>query len=462
MKIKHAIKTLSALREYAVDKGVRAAFFLHQEDSHLVRLANSGVSLNTSEALSRVYITAYGVNKTASAFALCDLMDEATLFAAVDQAQNMLADASALSFQPTFPQIKESSRSTTGYDQALAELSNEDILAYIHEATEDLLSEDVKLSGSFSVGSTLTLSMSTATEHSVAWLASDAQITLVLSSQKDKWEINAEQSAYQVSDLNASKMRERLLFLKDKYETCPAVQLPIAPYQVVFGAAATAEYLSFLSYLGTDGGNLMRDNSINRLEDIGRMMLSDQVSLLEDPDCLSAFAIPVDSHGRARGQTACYDKGVFKGFLWEQQDADEYGQTATGHDLAHSSFCLLPGAMPVNELSELQELAKAGDLLYVPYLHYTGLVNATEGLVTGTSRFGALLFKQDGSIKVPFNVRFTEKLSDLFGGKLCWLSNQTEAYNTSSTYDARNPEAYLVPKMMCCKNVKVEISNKSY
>lgn len=460
--MKNAMNKLSALRAYAVHKGVKAALSLHREDSHLVRLANSGISLNTSEALTRVTVTAYAEHKTASVQMMCDLEDEKALFEAVDKAQEMLAFASPLTYQPTFPEIKESSQSVAGYDERLAHITNEDILAYINAATEGLESGDVKLSGNFSVGSTLTIDMSTATEHAVLWQGSDAQVTLVLASLEDKWEINAEQSATKLSDLDAAAMRARLAFLKDKYTTCPSLQLPLGPYKVVFGAAATAEYLNFLTYLGVSGGAMKRDNSINTKGDIGQKRLSDKVSVVEDPACQDAFAVPVDAFGRRREAIAYYDKGVFTGFMWTQDAADEHGELATGHDVPHTSFCLKPGEQAANELEDLAALAKDGDILYVPYLHYTGLVNATEGLITGTSRFGALYFKQDGSVVVPYNVRFTEKLGDLFGDKLLWLSTKTTAYNTSSTYDARNPEAYVVPKLMCCENVKVEISNRSY
>jgi predicted Zn-dependent protease len=463
MPMNQTAQKLLAVREHAVKQGIKAALSLHQEDSHLVRLANSGVSLNTSEALSRFSVTAYGDHKTATAQVMCDPDDQAALFEAVDKAGSMLAYASMLSYQPTFPVIQETAIHQAGYDKKLAHISNEDILAYINQATEGLESDDVQLSGNFSVGKTLTIDLSTATEHYVAWQASDAQITLVLSSRKDKWEINAEQSAACADDLNPGALRARLAFLKDKYQHCEAVRLPLGAYKVVFGAATTAEYLRFLTYLGVDGGMMKRDNSINSPEDIGKQRLSPQVTLWEDSDCLDAFAIPVDGFGRQRQPKAFYDKGVFNGFIWSQSAADEYGQQATGHDVMHRSFRLEPGQMPVNDPEALSGLAaREGDLLYVPYLHYTGLVNASEGLITGTSRFGALLFKQDGSVVVPFNVRFTEKLGSLFGDKLQWLSTQTTPYNISSTYDARDPEALVVPRLMCCDDVKVEISNKSY
>ena len=52
-------QTLSDLRAYARHKGYEATFLLHEEDSHLMRFANSAISLNTNEHLLRLEITAY-------------------------------------------------------------------------------------------------------------------------------------------------------------------------------------------------------------------------------------------------------------------------------------------------------------------------------------------------------------------------------------------------------------------
>lgn len=462
MQKQQIIEQMQALRRYALGVHPRCWLTLHREDSHLVRFANSGVSLNTRETLVRVNAQLFEENRSASATVLCDPADLVSMQQAVDRAKELLAFASPLSYTPTFVELSETSVDEQGYDPALADTSNEDILSYVNQAVQGLETEDISLSGSFSVGSTQTLSLSTASEHYVYWRASDAQVTLVLASLKDKWEINAEQSATRLTDLDAAALHSRLTFLWERYRQSPAVQLPLDDYTVVFGEAATAEYLSYLCFLGVDGGSMMRGQSIHQETDIGRQVLSEKLTLYEDPGCLDAFSIPTDMYGRKRQAKAWIDKGVLTGFIWTQDNADEYAQEATGHSLEHASFRMAAGDTPVNDLEALAALPRDRDILYVPYLHYTGLVNPSEGLVTGSSRFGALLFKQDGSIQVPYNVRFTQRLSELLGPKLRWLSTETVPYNSSSTYDARDPVAYVVPRMMCCEGIRVEISNSSY
>ena len=90
------------------------------------------------------------------------------------------------------------------------------------------------------------------------------------------------------------------------------------------------------------------------------------------------------------------------------------------------------------------------------------VVNPSQGMVTGSSRFGALYLKKDGSVQVPYNVRLTQKFSDFFGERLQWLSQEQVAYNVSSSYGRRNPTALKVPRFLCVKEIEVSHSNPSY
>ena len=40
-------------------------------------------------------------------------------------------------------------------------------------------------------------------------------------------------------------------------------------------------------------------------------------------------------------------------------------------------------------LASLLNMPRERDVLYVPFLHYMGIVNPSKGIVTGSSRFGA-------------------------------------------------------------------------
>jgi hypothetical protein len=59
------LQTLKELRAYTLEKGYEIAVFYHEEDSYLMRCANSAISLNTNEHLIRLEITAYDGKKRA-------------------------------------------------------------------------------------------------------------------------------------------------------------------------------------------------------------------------------------------------------------------------------------------------------------------------------------------------------------------------------------------------------------
>jgi hypothetical protein len=90
------------------------------------------------------------------------------------------------------------------------------------------------------------------------------------------------------------------------------------------------------------------------------------------------------------------------------------------------------------------------------------IVNPSKGIVTGSSRFGALLLKQDGSIVVPYNVRLTQSLLDIFSDKIAWIARETLPYNTSLSYGARNPTSIIVPRFMRVNDLEISHSNSSY
>ncbi|MGI6691300.1 MAG: metallopeptidase TldD-related protein [Christensenellales bacterium] len=453
---------LTTLRAYALSKGARMYLQCHREDSRFIRLANSAVSLSTSEALLRLTATAYGDHRKASAGIMCGVDDLPAMKRCLDQAIDMLPFASELSYQPTLAEIGESTDSRGGYDPALADMYHADILAFVEEAAGGLDTDDLRLSGNFSSGVTEMAAISTQTPHTVYWQGTDAQVTLVLSSLQHKWEINAEQSVAAAADLDAAALRARLAFLKEQYLTQQAIRLEPGKCRVVFGPAATAEYLSMLGYLGLSGAAVMRGMGMYRKEDIGRQVMNSRFTLTDDPAQRLTFAWPYDLYGRRREQRAWYDAGVLKGFSFDQDTADEYNEKPTGDDVPNLSLVMSGGDQDIAGIQELAQAPRDVDILYAPYLHYMGVVNPSEGLITGTTRFGALWLPREGGIRLPYNVRFTEKLSDIFGAKLRWLSRSTEAYNLSNTYGARNPVAVVVPSLLCADDVSVELSNESF
>ncbi len=456
------IQTLQDLRQYALGKGFEIELFYHEEDSYLMRFANSAISLNTNEHLIRLDITAYSGRQRASYALITGLEKIDEIKIGIDTAAAMATHAQPLNYQPTVPAFAESFADESGFDPALAGLTNAEKLAYFNQAVIGLETGEIKLSGIFSSGTNTIAQVTTRSEHTQYFKSSDAQVTVVLSHSRLKWEVTAEQSAQKKSDLDPARLQQELAFLVRHYQSDTPQSIPLGSYDIVFGSAAIAEMLQFMNWVAFNGGSLKRGFSFLAEDQVGKKVLSERISLLDDPDRLETYPFKRDLVGMERKAWPIFEKGVFQGFLWYQDDADEFGAKPTGHTVLHKSLVLCGGDKEVGSLEELVKLPREKDLLYIPFMHYMNIVNPTKGIITGSSRFGALLLKKDGSVAIPYNVRLTQSLLDIFGDKVAWVSKSLLPYNTSQSYGARNPTAMLVPQFMQVNGLEISHSNSSY
>jgi len=456
------LQTLRALNAYAVEKGYEVVIFFHEEDSYLMRFANSAVSLNTNEHLIRLEATAYEGRKRATYEMITDLNQIEAMKQGIDFAAEMVHHAMPLSYDPTIPTLKADFIDENGYDAELAKLSNEERLAYFNQVSRNLETEDLKLGGIFSNGTNILAQINTKSEYAQYFKTSDSQVTAVLSHQKLKWEVIAEQSAQKKTDLDPEKLNRDLTFLIEHYQNDAPQQLPLASYDIVFGHAATAEMVRFMNWIGFNGGLMKRGYSFLTEEEIGQKILSEKITLKDDPTILETFPQKQDFMGIDRSPYPLFRDGVFQGFIWNQDDADEFGAEPTGHTVMHNSLVLEGGEQEIDSLQDLVKQPREKDILYIPYLHYMNIVNPSQGLITGSSRFGSLLLKADGSVVVPYNVRLTQSLLEIFGEKVAWLSNKTIPYNVSNSYGARNPIALIVPKFIRVNDLEISHANDSY
>jgi predicted Zn-dependent protease len=456
------LQTLKDLRAYALTKKTDISLYYHEEISHLIRFANSAISLDTDEHLIRLEVTAT-IEKQQASFGLITSLDKIDeMKQGIDKAVEMAKMAQPLTYQPTLPVFKQTFSDETGYDQALAEISNADRLKYFNQVAAGLETDELNLGGIFSNGANIIAQISTSSEHTQYIKTSDAQITAVLANSRLKWEVVAEQSAWKTADLDAAALNHKLAVMVDLYQKGTPEQLPLGKYDIIFGAAATASLLEYMGYIGYNGGQMKRGGSFLAEKDIQKKVLSDQFTLADDPTELETFPLKRDAMGMERQPFPLFKKGVFQGFMWNQDDADEFGAKPTGHTTAHDSIVVSGGSKKVNTLDEVLAMPRDKDILYIPYIHYIGLVNPTEGILTGSSRFGTLLLKKDGTVTIPYNVRLTQSLLTVFGDQVEWLSEKTEAYNASSSYGSRNPTAIVVPAFIRVNDLEISHSNSSY
>jgi PmbA protein len=456
------IQTLQDLRRYALGKGYEVELLYREEDSYLMRFANSAISLNTNEHLIRLEITAYSGRQRLSYSLITDLDKVDEMQRGIDMVAGMVKHAQPLTYQPTLPTFSESFADESGWDAALAGLGSAEKLAYFNQAAAGLEADQIKLSGIFSSGTNILAQVTTRSEHSQFFKTSDAQVSLVLSHAGLKWEVSAEQSAQKKADLDPQALHNQLTYLLGHYQKDTPLQVPLGRYDIVFGAAAIAEMLGFMNWIGFNGGSLKRGFSFLAEDQVGKKVFSEKFNLVDDPNRIETYPFKRDLTGMVRKAWPIIEKGIFNGFIWYQDDADEFAAKPTGHTVPHKSLVLHGGERDVNSLEQLVSQPRERDLLYIPFLHYMNIVNPSKGLITGSSRFGDLLLKKDGSVLVPYNVRLTQSLLDIFGDRVAWLSKSTLPYNTSQSYGARNPSAILVPRFMQVDDLEISHSNSSY
>lgn len=456
------LQILRDLRAYALAKNLEATFFYHEEDSCLMRFANSAISLNTNEHLIRLEITAFAGRKRASYEMITDLNALADMKQGVDIAAEMVKHVQPLSYQPTVPVYPENFIDESVFDAALAGITSDERLAYFNQAVAGLETEEIRLSGIFSSGVNTTAQINTRSEHLQYCQSTDAQISIVLAHNTLKWEVIAEQSAQKKTDLNPSGLHRDLAFLLDCYRRGTPQQLPLGRYDIVFGSAATSELLDVMNSIGFSGGSMQRGFSFLAKDQVGRKVFSDAFNLTDDPTRPETFPIQRDQMGIPRKPFPIFENGIFNAFTWRQDDADEFAASPTGHTVMHKSLVLGGGDKEAATLEELVKLPRENDLLYIPFLHYMNIVNPSKGLITASSRFGALLLKKDGSIAVPYNVRITQSLLDIFGDRLAWLSRSLVVTNISTSYGARNPTAVVVPAFIQVDDLEISHSNSAY
>ena len=175
------LNTLEQLRLYALSKGYTISIYYQEEDSSLMRFANSAISLNTNEHLIRIDITAYDGRKRASYGMITDLSKLEDMKKGIEIAAEMVKHSMPLTYEPTVPVYHETFIDENGYDPALAEMNNDEKLAFFNQVVAGMESADIKLSGIFSNGAN-TIAMVSTTSAMPIGLASRVPLKITSSS----------------------------------------------------------------------------------------------------------------------------------------------------------------------------------------------------------------------------------------------------------------------------------------
>jgi PmbA protein len=236
-----------------------------------------------------------------------------------------------------------------------------------------------------------------------------------------------------------------------------AADLAPARYRAVLEPYAIAELLYYTAFDMFNGLALLEERSWFAGR-IGERLFDPKVTLVDD--ALDPRGLPraFDFEGTPKARVTLVEDGVIRDTVWDRATGARAGRASTGHALpidsrSYGAFASAV-AMSSGEAESTDELAElVGDGIYVTRLHYLGVVNPREGVLTGMTKDGTFRIR-DGKVAEPLvNLRFTVSMPELLAD-VPGLTREPMLVNQSDFYDERWAYGYRVPAIAtACFNV---------
>ena len=265
----------------------------------------------------------------------------------------------------------------------------------------------------------------------------------------------AERTAWRAADIDPAAVAEEAAAKAAR--TRGAREAEPSRYRAVLEPYAIAELLAYFSFDSLNALGMLEERSFFSGR-IGDRAFDEKVTLVDDALDPAGLPAAFDYEGTPKQRVTLVEDGVIRGPVWDRTTAARAGRESTGHGLPAGSrawgpvptaVALAPGeAESADELAEL-----VGDGIYVTRLHYLGIVDPRQGVITGMTRDGTFRIA-GGKVAEPLvNLRFTVSMADLLGD-VPGLTRWTQLVNASDFYDDRWAYGFRVPAIATgCFNV---------
>jgi PmbA protein len=347
--------------------------------------------------------------------------------------------------EPDFPGLPEPEPvpAVQGYDEALAQLGADDLARHARRAID--VPREVDVYGFVTSGLTQVAVASTKGIE-VSQRMTDAT-TLVVAAG-DGASGYGEQTTWSSDGFTPDAVGVEAT--QKAAQTRGARALEPAVYRAVLEPYALADLVQAFSFDAFGAVGLLEERSYlaGRL---GQKIMDEKVSIADD--ALDERGLPkaFDFEGVPKRRVQLIENGVARGVVWDRTTAARAGdhQESTGHapppvyrQYGPLAFSISIDGGEAESTEELVELV--GEGIYVTRLHYLGIVDPHDGVITGMTRDGTFRIR-DGKIAEPLvNLRFTVSvprvLSDVPG-----LTREPKLCNINDFYGERYPAAALVP-----------------
>lgn len=434
-------------RDMAADSGIRASIHLHHENSHLMRIGNNSVSLNTSEELTRLDIEVISGNRKGTHTHLGEIVSAEELFEMIQEVAEKTGSSGEMDYEPVLTEIERTIDETGQYDPALDGL-DPSVKEQVYSSIIERCGSRYNYSGSWSSGSTETFLVTTANRNSARVLLTDQQFTCVLKHPEKMWELAHWQTGWKAGAVSAESTVAEFNGLLPVYENNQGFKVEPGHYKVALGAQAIADILGMTVWTGCAGRTWEMKMGWTAGNEIGDEILHQSVTVLDDPSCANVFSNPLSDSGMESKTIPMIENGRLAALLYDRNTASKYGKKPTANA---GCLAMEPGDGP-EEVSEA--LRDHETVLYIPAIHYMNMPNMSRGIFTGSSRFSAVLMKNGEIVSPIFSSRITDSFKTIFGN-LAGISSRTVSVNTSNTYGRRNPNAMSVPSWILVEDVKI-------
>jgi PmbA protein len=415
--------------------------FVHIENSGLARFAASRVDQPTliADTIVRVRCVSDGRLGVAST----NRIDEQGLTQVVRRAAEAAASAPS---DPDFPGLAPQADfpHVAGYDQATATLGAEE---QARRAEEAIAAAELPVYGFFTSGVT-ELAIASSTGLEAEQQLTDATALVIAADERRSG--YAEATSWRASDLDvASVAREAA---EKAARTDGGKELAVGVYPAVLEPYAVADLLEHFAYDSLGALGLLEERGYFAGR-IGELVFDQKISIADDALDSSGLPKAFDFEGSPKQRVELVSAGVARGVVWDRVTASRAHDHArsTGHapPTEYASWGPLPHALCVDggEAGSVDDLAAAiGDGLYITRLHYLGIVQPREGVITGMTRDGTFQIR-DGKIAEPLvNLRFTVSVPELLG-EVSGLTRDVKLVNASAFYSDRYPHGLRVPAL---------------
>ena len=453
-----AFDYIREIRDYAAEKGIQASFHLHIEKSHLMRLGNSSVSLNTSEHLSRLQIEVLKGKKIGNHTQMGAIESAEYVKKALDIAVEKAEFGFESDYQPLLKGPSENIEKSDQYDEELENLDSDYKVHFFKKIIEESGTQ-YSYSGSWSSGSVEIFMVSTANKYEAWHLGTDQKLIMVLQHPEKRWELKKELSSWCLKDFKEEDVINHFKGLLPVYENNEGYKIEPGEYTVAFGPGAISEFLFACTEIGFSGHAYEDKESWLCKNKIGDKIAGDSVTIIDNPDSDLVFGMAFDDAGTKREKFPLIEKGIFKGLMYNIQTAAKYKKPLTGHTLTYVSNVVLENGKDDADL--LESVKGLGKVLYIPDIHYVGIPSPTKGILTGSSRYNAVLIENGKIIAPLYSCRITERIGKIFNN-IVRISCKSDSYNLSNTYEQRSPFALGLPSYIVVKNVMMTDSADSF